>query len=188
MVLLEELRVKAQLVDGRVVVWDVKQAAKLYKEGFYGKFVGVSKPKDQMPERPLELSLLEAYYLAEKGRITIVDQAGNEVSLKDFYEYAKKFYEDFEYRYKVYKDLRERGYVVRPGMKFGSMYAVYKYGPGIDHAPFLVHVMPMERSMDPVEIIRAGRLSHSVKKRFIIASVNPKTGSVDYCIFSWFKP
>ncbi len=185
---MEETKAQAQLVGGRVIVWDVKQAVKLYKEGFYGKFVGVSKPKDQIPERPSELSLLEAYYLAEKGRIKIVDHEGREIPLNEFHEYAKRYYEDFDYRYKVYKDLRERGYVVRPGMKFGSMYAVYKYGPGIDHAPFLVHVMPRERSMDPVEIIRAGRLSHSVKKRFIIASVDPRTGSVDYCIFSWFKP
>jgi len=183
-----ETKAQAQLIGGRVIVWDVKQAVKLYKEGFYGKFIGVSKPKDQIPERPLELSLLEAYYLAEKGRIEIIDHEGKEISLNEFHEYAKRYYEDFDYRYKVYKDLRERGYVVRPGMKFGSMYAVYKYGPGIDHAPFLVHVMPRERSMDPVEIIRAGRLSHSVKKRFIIASVDPRTGSVDYCIFSWFKP
>ncbi|MHC1629258.1 MAG: tRNA-intron lyase [Candidatus Nezhaarchaeales archaeon] len=185
---MEEAKVQAQLINGRVIVWDVKQAVKLYKEGFYGKFIGVSKPKDQIPERPLELSLLEAYYLAEKGRIKIIDDKGREIPLHEFHEHAKQYYDDFDYRYKVYKDLRERGYVVRPGMKFGSMYAVYKYGPGIDHAPFLVHVMPRERSMDPVEIIRAGRLSHSVKKRFIIASVDPRTGKVDYCIFSWFKP
>ena len=185
---MEEQKALAQLLGGRAIVWDVKQAAKLYKEGFYGKFIGVSKPKDQVPERPLELSLIETYYLAERGRIKVVDERGRELSAQEVYEYAKRHYEDFDYRYRVYKDLRERGYVVRPGMKFGSMYAVYKYGPGIDHAPFLVHVMPMERSMDPVEIIRAGRLSHSVKKRFIIASIDPKSGKVDYCVFSWFKP
>ncbi|MEM0240184.1 MAG: tRNA-intron lyase [Candidatus Nezhaarchaeales archaeon] len=185
---MEEEKAQAQLLNGRAVVWDVKQAVKLYKEGFYGKFVGISKPKDQIPERPLELSLIETYYLAEKNRIKVVDKDGKEVSSRDLYDYAKKYYEDFDYRYRVYKDLREKGYVVRPGLKFGSMYAVYKYGPGIDHAPFLIHVMPRERSMDPIEIIRAGRLSHSVKKRFIIASIDPKTGKVDYCVFSWFKP
>ena len=60
----EEQKALAQLLGGRAIVWDVKQAAKLYKEGFYGKFIGVSKPKDQVPERPLELSLIETYYLA----------------------------------------------------------------------------------------------------------------------------
>ncbi|MEM4575965.1 MAG: tRNA-intron lyase [Candidatus Nezhaarchaeales archaeon] len=185
---MEEVKAQAQLLNGRAIVWDVKQAVKLYKEGFYGKFVGVPKTKDHVPEKPLELSLIETYYLLEKGRIKVFDEKGKELSPRELYDYAKNRYEDFDYRYKVYKDLRERGYVVRPGMKFGSMYAVYKYGPGIDHAPFLVHVMPMERSMDPVEIIRAGRLSHSVKKRFIIASIDPKTGKVDYCVFSWFKP
>jgi len=52
---MEEEKARAQLLDGRAIVWDVKQATRLYKEGFYGKFVGVSKPKEQIPERPLEL-------------------------------------------------------------------------------------------------------------------------------------
>ena len=40
----------------------------------------------------------------------------------------------------VYRDLRESGLIVTPGIKFGCDFAVYKYGPGVEHAPYMVSV------------------------------------------------
>ncbi|RLF11608.1 MAG: tRNA-intron lyase [Thermoprotei archaeon] len=171
----------------RAIVWNLKDAARLYKEGFYGKFVGVNKPKTPDLEKPLELSLIETIYLLEKGRIKVVDEEGKELSLDEVRRIAEKE-ESFNDHYRVYKDLREKGYVVRPGLKFGATFAVYKYGPGIDHAPFLVHVVPPSVKMDPIEVVRAGRLSHSVRKRFILATTNPSTKELNYYMFSWWRP
>ncbi|PCN50594.1 tRNA-intron lyase [Candidatus Geothermarchaeota archaeon ex4572_27] len=178
----------AVLVGSRAIVWDVKEASRLYREGFYGKFVGVDKPKTPDVERPLELSLIEAVYLAEKNRLRVVDEAGREVGVDELRRIAEERYANFHDHYRVYKDLRERGYVVRPGLKFGATFAVYRYGPGIDHAPFLVHVVPPNARMDPIEVVRAGRLSHSVRKRFILATVNPQTRELNYYMFTWWKP
>ncbi|RLF15623.1 MAG: tRNA-intron lyase [Thermoprotei archaeon] len=181
-------RPTALLVGARAIVWDLKEASRLYKEGFYGKFVGVDKPKTPDIERPLELSLIEALYLAEKNRLRIVDESGKELSVEELKRVAEERYSGFLDHYRVYKDLREKGYVVRPGLKFGATFAVYRYGPGIDHAPFLVHVVPPDVKMDPIEVVRAGRLSHSVRKRFILATVNPHTKELNYYMFSWWKP
>lgn len=182
-----EERPEAVLAGGRVVVWDVRQAAKLYKEGFYGKFVGVSKPKTFDVERPLELSLIEALYLLEKGRLRLLDAEGRELSPEEVRELGERSEEVFLDRYRVYKDLRERGYVVRPGLKFGATFAVYKYGPGIDHAPFLVLVVPSSVKLSAIDVVRAGRLSHSVRKKFILATTNPTTRGLNYYMFTWFK-
>lgn len=182
-----EEKPKAVVISGRVIVWDVKQASRLYKEGFYGKFVGVDKPKDVDVGRPLELALAEALYLAEKARIEVVDADGRPLSVDELKELGARYEEGFLDRYRVYKDLRERGYVVRPGLKFGATFAVYKYGPGIDHAPFLVHVMPPDAKMSPMDVVRAGRLSHSVKKKFILATTNPVTKELNYYMFTWFR-
>ncbi|HID15853.1 MAG TPA: tRNA-intron lyase, partial [Candidatus Atribacteria bacterium] len=57
----------------------------------------------------------------------------------------------------------------------------------IDHAPFLVEVLPIKSSLDPIEIVTAGRLSHSVRKRFIIATTDPLTRKITYYMFKWFK-
>jgi len=86
----------------------------------------------------------------------------------------------------VYKDLRDKGYVVRPGMKFGADFAVYEHGPGIDHAPFLVHVLPMNSRLSALEIVRAGRLATTVRKKFIISTINPE-GKPIYYVFTWFR-
>ena len=133
-----EEKPRAVFVGGRAVVWDVKQAARLYREGFYGKFVGVDKPKTPDVERPLELSLIEALYLLEKGRIKLVDAEGRELSVEEVRKLGELHEDGFNYHYRVYKDLREKGYVVRPGLKFGATFAVYRYGPGIDLS--LIHI------------------------------------------------
>ncbi len=184
---MSEEKVKAYVLGSRIIAWDEQRGPRLYKEGYYGKFVGISKPKELDIERPVELSLVEALYLLERGRIEVIDHNGKNLKPDELRELARKAFDMFDDVYEVYKDLRAKGYVVRPGLKFGSTFAVYRYGPGIDHAPFLVHVMPYEAKLDPIEIVKAGRLSHSVRKRFILATVHPKTREIRYYMFKWFK-
>jgi len=175
------------LMGIKVIVWNVQESKKLYKLGFYGKPFGIRKPKDLEFEAPLELSILEALYLLEKGILKVISN-GKEMSIKEFREYCEKLMENFNMLYMVYKDLRDRGYIVRSGMKFGCDFAVYEKGPGIDHAPYLIHVVKVDEEIDPIEIVRAGRLSHSVRKRFILAIVNPNVRKVRYLMFKWYKP
>ncbi|HID07429.1 MAG TPA: tRNA-intron lyase, partial [Armatimonadetes bacterium] len=60
---------------------------------------------------------------------------------------------------------------------------------GIDHAPYLLHVMSVNEKINPIELVRAGRLSHSVRKKFIIAMTRNELGSrVDKIMFKWYKP
>ena len=87
----------------------------------------------------------------------------------------------------VYKDLREHNLIVQPGIKFGCDFAVYERGPGIDHAPYLIQVKKPEETMDATEIVRAGRLATTVRKRFIVAIPDLKTKKIEYLIFKWWK-
>lgn len=179
--------IEAHLCGSRVIVWSKEDARKLYSSGFYGKPVNISKPKDPSEiDTYLELSLLEANYLLEKEKI-IVKSNDKILTKEELFELSKKSYRLFEELYSVYKDLRERGYVVRPALKFGADFAVYKYGPGIDHAPFIVHVIPNSAEIDPVEIVRAGRLSHTVRKKFVIATLDDFQKKVLYYMFDWWK-
>ncbi len=179
---------KGVLVGIKVIVFDHEQARKLFSKGFYGKPVGIRKPKSADFNAPLELSLIEAIYLVEKGVLEVESINGRKMSLGELVEYAEKTIPRFKPLYMVYKDLRDKGYIVRSGLKFGADYAVYEFGPGIDHAPYLVHVLPLDEVIDPIEIVRAGRLSHSVRKSFIIAAVNPRHNRIKYVMFKWFKP
>ena len=184
---MEKNRYTAYLVNNRIVIFDVEKGRELYRHGFYGKFVGIRKAKTLDIQRPLELTLFEALYLQRKGILKIYDINGVELDENDIWKVGRENYENFDLVFKVYSDLRERGYVVKSGMKFGATFAVYEHGPGIDHAPFLVHVLPYRGKLDPIEIVRAGRLSHSVRKKFVIATVNPETKKVLYYSFKWFE-
>ncbi|HDI31862.1 MAG TPA: tRNA-intron lyase [Thermofilum sp.] len=184
MVTLNEI-ITAYLLGNKVVVLDKKKSNKLYFGAFYGKFYDVSKPKVPNIERELELSYFDTLYLMEKGMLEVRNVEDRKLSFEELERIFSKHYENFKETYLVYKDLRERGFIVKSGMKFGTTFAVYKFGPGIDHAPFLVHVLPYGSRLDPIEIIRAGRLSHSVRKKFVIAYINSKTGEVNYFVFKW---
>lgn len=172
-------------VDARVVVFDYAHASYLYQHGFYGLPLGIRKPRLEAFERPLELSLLETQYLLERARISLTDLVtGASISADEFARIAGTRDPQFTARWTIYRDLRDKGYVVRPGLKFGADFAVYTEGPGIDHSPFIVQVMEREASISAIDMVRAGRLATSVKKRFVIA--NPTARS--YYVFKWYKP
>ncbi len=183
---MQKTRFEAYLVENRLVVWDPKQGSELYKLGYYGKPLGIPKPKTPEFKVPLLLDLLEGLYLKEKGILTIY-MDGRELTKKELIKKAKETYENFLLKYMVYKDLREHSLIVQPGIKFGCDFAVYEHGPGIDHAPYLIQVKKPEETIDATEIVRAGRLATTVRKRFIIAIPNLKTKKITYLMFKWWK-
>jgi len=180
-------KVKGKLVEDKVVVWNTAEGRKLYSMGYYGKPLGIPKPKTLDFDVPLILDMLEALYLTEKGVLEVY--IGEEkLSKGQLVKIASKAYEDFKLKYMVYRDLRDKGLIVQPGIKFGCDFAVYELGPGIDHAPYLIEVRREKDEMDATELVRSGRLATTVRKRFIVAVPNPKTGKIQYLMFKWWKP
>ncbi|MGC8982447.1 MAG: tRNA-intron lyase [Desulfurococcaceae archaeon] len=173
------------MLYNRVVVFDYECANALYWNGYYGNFLGVSKPRSKDIKAPLELSLIEALYLLEKDLLRVF-KGNAELSAKDLYELGASQIERFKALYDVYIDLRKRGFVVRRGLKFGCDYLLYRYGPGVDHAPFGVLVYNADDKVDPIELVRAGRLLHSVRKKLVVAIYDK--GYVKYSLLDWWKP
>ncbi|MCD6088485.1 tRNA-intron lyase [Candidatus Bathyarchaeota archaeon] len=179
---------KAEFVENFLIVWDPKSGSELFKRGFYGKPLGIPKPKSPDFDVPLILDLMEGLYLVEKGLIRVFEGSEKrDVDRKVLRERARKLYEDFDFKYLVYRDLREKGLVVTPGVKYGCDFAVYKRGPGIDHAPYMVSVKSRKDEISATEIVRAGRLATTVRKRFIIAIPDLERNKIEYLIFRWFK-
>lgn len=179
---------KAEFVENFLVVWDPKSSSELFKRGFYGKPLGIPKPKSPDFNVPLILDLMEGLYLAEKGLIQVFEEdRKKDVNPDILRERARKLYENFDFKYLVYRDLRDKGLVVTPGVKYGCDFAVYKRGPGIDHAPYIVSVKSRKGEISATEIVRAGRLATTVRKRFIIAIPDLERNRIEYLIFRWFK-
>ena len=178
--------IEAELIQDNIIVWKVEDGRRLYREGFYGKPLGIPKPKTPDFDAPLILDIIEAVYLVEKNILRVIKD-GEPLSLKELMEYAESNYERFRERYLVYRDLRERGFVVTPGIKFGSDFAVYKMGPGLEHAPFIVQVKRDDEKVSALEIIRSGRLATTVRKHFTIAVPDLRASKVEYLMFEWWR-
>jgi len=181
-------KIETEFIENFLVVWNPKDGSELYKIGYYGKPIGIPKPKVAEFNVPLIIGLMEGLYLAEKEIIAVFEGSRKtKVNLKKLRQRARRLYDEFDLKYRVYKDLRDTGLIVTPGIKYGCDFAVYKDGPGIDHAPYMVSVKKPTDEVTATEIVKAGRLATTVRKRFILAVPNQENKKMQYLIFKWFK-
>ncbi len=180
-------KARGRLFENRIVVWDIESSRRLFKEGYYGKPLGIPKPKDFEFDAPLVLDLMEGYYLMVKKSIEVLDESGREMTPRKLQEVCEASYTDFAGKFAVYRKLRESGYVVTPGIKFGSDFAVYEHGPGIDHAPYIVQVMAPDSKITATSMVRSGRLATTVRKQFIIAIPDRGGKTIDFLRYDWWK-
>ena len=176
---------KGEIVENRIIVWDIQESRDLFRNGYFGKPIGIPKPNPDEINVPLILDLMEGCYLLEISKIKIYRDK-KKVSLDELIKICREEYHNFDKKYLVYKDFREKKYVVNPGIKFGCDFAVYNRGPGIDHAPYLIQVYNKNDTISSTGVVLAGRLASSVKKQFILAIPSGKS-SVDYLALDWWK-
>ncbi len=176
---------KGELIENRIVVWDLKDSQKLFTQGYYGKPIGISKPKFDEINVPLILDLIEGFYLLQKSKIRIFKKKNN-VRETEMLQICRKEYLNFDKKFQVYKNFRDKGYIVNPGIKFGCDFAVYQKGPGIDHAPYLVQVYNTSDTITSTGVVLAGRLATTVRKQFILAIPHGKD-DVNYLALDWWK-
>lgn len=150
---------KGDIIENKVIVSDNRSISKLYGKRGYGS----------IQDRNLHLSLIEAYYLFEKEKLEIYEN-GQKLTLEALLAKGKEE-TDFSMKYIVYKDLRDRGYIVKTGFKYGCHFRVYRNSIE-DHAQYLVHSLAEQGSITTNELIRHARLAHSVKKRMVFALVD----------------
>ena len=176
---------KCELVENRLIVWNLSDSKKLFTNGYYGKPIGISKPKPNEINVPLILDLIEGYYLMLKSKIQIFKNK-KRVTEKKMLKICQEQHHNFDKKFQVYNDFRQKGYIVNPGIKFGCDFAVYQRGPGIDHAPFLVQVYNRNENMSSTDVVLAGRLATSVKKQFVLA-IPYNSNRIDYIALDWWK-
>ena len=97
--------------------------------------------------------------------------------------------ENFLRKYVVYKDLRDRGYVLKSGLKFGADFRVYERGKfeSEEHSSYLVHVFRETDKLTLAEIAGKIRLANSVRKEAVFAVVDDE-GDISYYVASRMLP
>lgn len=175
------------LVGNRIIIWNIDSSRILFGNGYFGKPLGIPKPRGTQFDNPLILDLIEGYYLTQVGKLKLLNIDAKEISYINIRSICKKEYVDFDTKYLVFENLRDKGYIVSPGIKFGCDFAVYEHGPGIDHAPYLVQVYKPTDAITSTGIVLAGRLATTVKKQFILAIPQIDEKKVDFIAFDWWR-
>jgi tRNA-intron endonuclease len=158
---------KTQLKGDRVLAGK-DAVAEFYKTSYFGR------PKGD----GLELSLVEAAFLLSRGKLEI-ELEGKLLDFRAFFEQASLRQPNFELKYIVYKDLKERGYYVQPSAADFRVYPRGSY-PGKSAAKIFVHVLS-ERQLLPVELLQESVTSaENVHKQLILAIVDEESDLTFY--------
>jgi len=153
---------EAELIENKVLVSDSTLKGSLVEKG-YGENKG----------RELVLDLYEALFLTTNKKI-VVKKGKTKVSGKELLllglDNDKKFYS----KSLVYSDIREKGYTIKTGLKFGFDYRVYPKGKkmGETHSQYGAIVASEHEKISMTQISRITRLAGNIHIQVVIAVVD----------------
>jgi tRNA-intron endonuclease, archaea type len=178
-------KMSKEIVEGifaneRVITESTDEARELYNQSRFGIILEGGK---------VQLTLIEGLYLTEKGRLTIKDKKNKPISQEDFIKKAQKLEPNFWTRFCVFKDMRNRGYIVKTALKFGADFRVYDRGvkPGEDHAKWILYPINEAEMISWYEFSAKNRVAHSTKKRLLVGIVDDEN-DVTYYEIRWTRP
>ena len=172
--------IKASISNERIVTEISDAGRELYNQSRYGTLLEDGK---------VQLSIIEALYLLEKEKIEIEIGKNKTLKTEELLKRAMKKEKNFWPRYCVYKDMRNRGYIIKTALKFGADFRVYDRGvkPGEDHAKWIVYPVNESEHLTWYEFSAKNRVAHSTKKRLLIGVVDHE-GDVTYYEVAWKRP
>ncbi len=152
------------LLGDRVLCWN--PPAGLYESAFFGRPLS---GREGIGEDGLQLSLVEAAYLAATGRLEV---PGGADAVADCGRRVEG--ERFDRRLAVYTELRDAGVVPKTGFKFGADFRTYADVDSVDdlgHSELLVRVLPGDHAFVPRDLALDVRLAGGVRKEMAFAAV-----------------
>ena len=165
-------------VTKEIISSNASEAHALHKKSCFGKIV----------RGKIQYSLPETLFLMEKKKIEIF--SGNKkISEKELINKLKRIDKKIQIKYPVFKDLREKGYIVKTALKFGADFRVYDKDakPGNKHAKWIVFADHESKRLTWPEFSAKNRVAHSTKKNLLLAIVDEE-GDITYYEVKWVKP
>ncbi len=165
-------------LTGEMVSSNSSVAHSLYKKSSFGE------PVDDK----IQYSLSETLFLVDKKKMDLMIR-GKTISKQDLIKKFQRIDKKIQIKYAVFKDLRERGYVVKTALKFGAEFRVYDKGakPGTKHAKWIVFTDHESKRLTWHEFSSKNRVAHSTKKNLLLAIVDEE-GDITYYEVKWIKP
>ncbi|HLC87063.1 MAG TPA: tRNA-intron lyase [Candidatus Nanoarchaeia archaeon] len=171
------MKIKAYLI-GNIIQSNQPEAIQLCKKSAFGEQI----------EDKIQYTLSETYFLVEKNKLSVI--SGNkELAKTDLIKKFQRIDKKFNIKYPVFKDLREKGYVVKTALKFGADFRVYEKGakPGKKHAKWIVFTEYESKKTSWHEFSAKNRVAHSTHKNLLLAILDEE-GDITYYEVRWIKP
>lgn len=170
-------KIQAHIV-GEIISSNTSEAHLLYKKSCFGEPI----------EEKIQYSLSEALFLVEKKKMEVFAKS-KKISKNELMDKLRRIDKKIQIKYPVFKDLRERGYIIKTALKFGAEFRVYAKGskPGKKHAKWIVFAEHESKKLTWHEFSAKNRVAHSTKKNLLLAIVDEE-GDISYYEIKWIKP
>lgn len=164
--------IEARLRDARIESEKSDEAIKLLSKGY-----GLEDQASGL----IVYSYPEALYLVETGRMKIILSSGEGLDFNRLLAALKQLDENIWRDYVVYRDLRERNYVVKDGVNKELRFRVFERGKyGEEPARYLIAPL-MEGKNIPVEkMIEWLSAARKLRKELVIAVVDRRNEVIYY--------
>ena len=170
-------KIQAHLL-GEIISSNFPEAHSLYKKSVFGEKKG----------EKIQYSFSEILFLVEKRKMEVFSIKKN-LSKEELIKKFQKFDKKIQVKYHVFRDLRQKGYIVKTALKFGADFRVYPKGikTGKKHAKWIVFADYETNKITWHEFSAKNRVAHSTKKNLLLAIVDEE-GDITYYEVSWLKP
>ena len=157
--------------DATVHISDPSEAGTVYGRGYFGT----------VRDDGLHLDRYEAAYLREMDRLDVVDAGGKALGWPGLFRRALRAEEGFGVRYLVYRDLRQRGYVVRASAPPYAFSVLPRGGvPQKTPARFWVVACSERTPFSLGGLFELAERAQAAKKTFLIAVVDEESDLTFY--------
>ncbi len=163
---------------GETVSSNTKEAMSLYSQSRFG----------EKKSGKILYSIFEALYLLEKGKIEVIHKK-KKLKFDKLLSEAREKDKNIKTKYIVFKNMRDRGFIIKTALKFGADFRVYDRGvkPGQDHARWILYPVSETSSLTWHDFSAKNRVAHSTKKNLLIGIVDEEE-DVTYYEVRWIKP
>jgi tRNA-intron endonuclease, archaea type len=153
-----------------------------------GKAISLAETKKlgEIKEGKVIYSPFEAFYLIETKKAELMSLKINKILTESqILSILNKKDKSFYTKYLIFRYLKNKGYIVKTGLKFGEEFRVYKKQE--KHARWIVFPISSNEKISPKELISKSRISHSTGKKLLLAIVDNEEDITFYEI-DWLKP
>ncbi len=165
-------------LSGEIIYSNSSDAHSLYDKSRFG----------EKADGKIQYSFYEAIFLVEKEKMEIFSR-NQKISHKELLGKISRFDKKVMVKYLVFKDLRNKGYIVKTALKFGADFRVYEKGKklGKEHSKWIVFADHESKKLTWHEFSAKNRVAHSTKKNLLLAIVDEE-GDITYYEVKWTKP